>query len=567
MGIFPDLMSMEIFVPYSGRMQNKTTASQGHWNRMAPAWWSTVIWVVISAVDFRIIECKGLGEVHPEVATNYGRLRGKQADVKGTEKWVNVFLGVPFARPPTGSLRFSSPQPPEPWDGIRDAANHPAVCPQDLNILKGVQKRWKEKHPPFQNSEDCLYLNIYTPAHSSKTSKLPVMVWIHGGNFVFGAASRYDGSAIAAYEDVVVVTIQYRLGLLGFFSTGDENARGNWAFLDQLAALQWIHENIGPFGGDPESVTLFGASAGSVSVSAHVLSPLSKGLFHRAILESGVAQLPTTFSSRPQLGAEIIARVLGCEMTTSAAMVQCLRQKSEQELILANITMHSIGPVLDGVFMPKTSEEILAGKEFSAVPLMVGVTNHEFGWNIRITSPLKGLREVGDRNTIYATLKTLLSFLSLVLQFTSLSTSTVPTCTMTPNQIMLKRIMRMKLASFSGGHFSLVTSACVVRNSCTAMPWTELEAGLLCSQCLDEATEEEKLLSRTIMKYWANFARNGNPNGEGLVEWPAYNTGEQYLELNLKQKVSSKLKEKKVAFWIKTVPEKINELRQKHTDL
>ncbi|XP_061449566.1 fatty acyl-CoA hydrolase precursor, medium chain-like isoform X3 [Rhineura floridana] len=543
MGIFPDLMSMEIFVPYSGRMQNKTTASQGHWNRMAPAWWSTVIWVVISAVDFRIIECKGLGEVHPEVATNYGRLRGKQADVKGTEKWVNVFLGVPFARPPTGSLRFSSPQPPEPWDGIRDAANHPAVCPQDLNILKGVQKRWKEKHPPFQNSEDCLYLNIYTPAHSSKTSKLPVMVWIHGGNFVFGAASRYDGSAIAAYEDVVVVTIQYRLGLLGFFSTGDENARGNWAFLDQLAALQWIHENIGPFGGDPESVTLFGASAGSVSVSAHVLSPLSKGLFHRAILESGVAQLPTTFSSRPQLGAEIIARVLGCEMTTSAAMVQCLRQKSEQELILANITMHSIGPVLDGVFMPKTSEEILAGKEFSAVPLMVGVTNHEFGWNIRITSPLKGLREVGDRNTIYATLKTLLSFLGI------------------PHKILPMLLEEYlgetnNLDELREGFLDLLGDAIIIIPSIKTMQYHK-----------DEATEEEKLLSRTIMKYWANFARNGNPNGEGLVEWPAYNTGEQYLELNLKQKVSSKLKEKKVAFWIKTVPEKINELRQKHTDL
>ncbi|NXA34994.1 SASB hydrolase, partial [Eudromia elegans] len=224
----------------------------------------------------------------PEVTTALGQLKGKQANVKEIDTLVNVCLEISFAKAPLGSLRFSPPQPPKPWDDVRDATSYPPLCPQDLTILKKVDKNFKEKHSPFQTSEDCLYLNIYSPAGSDKKDKLPVMVWIHGGNFIFGGASRYDGSALAAYENVVVVVIQYRFGLLGFFSTGDEHARGKWVFLDQVAALRYIQENIHHFGEDPGSVTLFGVSAESFCVSAHVLSPLSKGLFHKAISESGI---------------------------------------------------------------------------------------------------------------------------------------------------------------------------------------------------------------------------------------------------------------------------------------
>ncbi|NWW04445.1 SASB hydrolase, partial [Oreocharis arfaki] len=213
----------------------------------------------------------------PEVSIALVRLKGTQTNVKGTDKRVNVFLGIPFAKAPLGSLRFS---PPEPWTGLRDATSYPPLCPQDLNKLKIAEKNSKEKHIAFQTSEDCLYLSVYSPAGSSKKDKLPVsvshpfvsnvMVWIHGGNFVFGGAARYDGSALSAYENVVVVIIQYRLGLLGFFNTGDEHARWNWAYLDQVAGLRWVQGNIEHFGGDLGSVTLFGISAGSCSVFAHV---------------------------------------------------------------------------------------------------------------------------------------------------------------------------------------------------------------------------------------------------------------------------------------------------------
>ncbi|NXS08381.1 SASB hydrolase, partial [Neodrepanis coruscans] len=226
----------------------------------------------------------------PEVETKSGRVRGYQFRVDSAQRSVNVFLGLPFAKPPVGSLRFSEPQPPEPWEGVRDATAYPPMCPQDSvqgQYFSDFITNRKEK-VPLQMSEDCLYLNVYTPV-STGEQKLPVLVWIHGGGLILGAASTYDGSALAALDNVVVVTIQYRLGILGYFSTGDEHARGNWGYLDQVAALKWIQENIIHFGGDPGSVTITGESAGGISVSALILSPLAKGLFHKAISESGTA--------------------------------------------------------------------------------------------------------------------------------------------------------------------------------------------------------------------------------------------------------------------------------------
>ncbi|NXY84530.1 SASB hydrolase, partial [Alcedo cyanopectus] len=226
----------------------------------------------------------------PEVVTKYGRVQGYQFKVDVAERTVNVFLGIPFAKPPVGPLRFSEPQPPEPWKGVRDATSYPPMCLQDKvqgQFISDLTDNRKEK-VLLQVSEDCLYLNVYTPS-STENEKLPVFVWIHGGGLVLGAASSYDGSALAAFDNVVVVTIQYRLGIVGYFSTGDKHARGNWGYLDQVAALQWIQENIIHFGGDPLSVTIAGESAGGVSVSALVLSPLAKGLFHKAISESGTA--------------------------------------------------------------------------------------------------------------------------------------------------------------------------------------------------------------------------------------------------------------------------------------
>nr|XP_047924753.1 fatty acyl-CoA hydrolase precursor, medium chain-like isoform X4 [Anser cygnoides] len=499
---------------------------------------------------------QGQNGAEPEVTIAHGRLRGKQANVKGTDRLVNVFLGIPFAKAPVGSLRFSPPEPPEPWNGLRDATSYPPLCPQDLAMLKKAEKNYQEKHIPFQTSEDCLYLNVYSPAGSDKKDKLPVMVWIHGGNFVFGGASRYDGSALSAYENVVVVIIQYRLGLLGFFCTGDEHARGNWALLDQVAALHWIQENIEQFGGDPGSVTLFGVSAGSCSVYAHIMSPLSKGLFHKAISESGILIPP-----------------------------------NKNILLSADLKEIKLLPlVLDGVFLHKSPEEILTGKEFHTVPLMIGVTNNEFGWNIRSTSPIPGLKEVKDKKSITSTLELLLPMMDLPAELLPMIMDEYLGNIDDPAELrdqfldllgdvgfVVPSIKALNYHKESGAptyffeYQHRPTAYWDIKPEYVKAdhgdevgfvfggPYLAGDIGLR-----DEATEEEKNLSKTLMKYWANFARNGDPNGEGLVEWPSYNLNEEYLQINLKQKKARKLKEKKVDFWKKMMFEQTNNKRMEN---
>ncbi|CAO2610062.1 Acylcarnitine hydrolase [Lemmus lemmus] len=265
--------------------------------------------------------------------------------------------------------------------------------------------------PTLSMSEDCLYLNIYTPAHAREGSNLPVMVWIHGGALVIGMASMNDGSTLAAIEDVVVVTIQYRLGVLGFFSTGDEHARGNWGYLDQVAALRWVQKNIAHFGGNPDVVTIFGVSAGGTSVSSLVVSPMSKGLFHRAIMQSGVSLLPDLISDTHERVYTTVAKLSGCETMDSEALVHCLRGKSEAEILVINKVSELcaleylfnapqvfkiIPAVVDGVFLPKHPQELLASVDFRPVPSIIGVNNDEYGWVIPMVSlssnPLGDLR-------------------------------------------------------------------------------------------------------------------------------------------------------------------------------
>ncbi|MBV97828.1 Liver carboxylesterase, partial [Eschrichtius robustus] len=187
-----------------------------------------------------------------------------------------------------------------------------------------------------------------------------VMVWIHGGGLMLGGASTYDGLALSAHENVVVVTIQYRLGIWGFFSTGDEHSRGNWGHLDQLAALHWVQENIANFGGDPGSVTIFGESAGGESVSILVLSPLAKNLFHRAISESGVA---------------LTSILVQTDMKAAAKKFFTLDLHGDPRE-----SFPFLPTVLDGVLLPKTPEEILAEKNFYPVPYIVGINKQECGW-------------------------------------------------------------------------------------------------------------------------------------------------------------------------------------------
>uniref|UniRef100_A0A8C0MAQ7 Carboxylic ester hydrolase n=2 Tax=Canis lupus familiaris TaxID=9615 RepID=A0A8C0MAQ7_CANLF len=484
----------------------------------------------------------GYPSLPPVVDTVQGKVLGKYVSLEGFAQPVAVFLGVPFAKPPLGPLRFAPPQAAEPWNFVKNTTSYPPMCSQDAvggQVLSELFTNRKD-NIPLKFSEDCLYLNIYTPADLTKNSRLPVMVWIHGGGLVVGGASTYDGLALSAHENVVVVTIQYRLGIWGFFSTGDEHGRGNWGHLDQLAALRWVQENIANFGGNPGSVTIFGESAGGESVSVLVLSPLAKNLFHRAISESGVALTAALVKKDMKDTAQQIAVFAGCKSTTSAVLVHCLRQKTEDELLEVSLklkffTLDLFGDpresypflptVVDGVLLPKMPQEILAEKKFNSVPYIIGINKQEFGWLLPMMMGYPLSEDKLDQKTASSLLWKSYPIANIPEELTPLASEKYLGGTDDP--VKKKALFLDMLGDVVFG----VPSVTVARHH---------RGG---------ASEEEIRLSKMMMKLWANFARSGNPNGEGLPSWPAYDQKEGYLQIGIPTQPAQKLKSKEMAFW------------------
>ncbi|XP_066292471.1 pyrethroid hydrolase Ces2e-like [Branchiostoma lanceolatum] len=317
------------------------------------------------------------------VSTATGQVRGTTTHTTDLpDKRIYTFLGIPYAAPPVGELRYRPPQPALPWEGVRDAVDYGSYCPQNISEANEMD------HPlkigvNMTMSEDCLTVNVFTPTVAADAA-LPVLLWIFGGGFVMGLGSPPGFESLAAHQDVVVVSFNYRVGVLGFLSTGDENMPGNYGFLDQVRAMVWVKENIRNFGGDPERVTIFGESAGGISISYHLLSPLSKGLFQRAISQSGTWK---TFpvNTQPLPVAEMFAEEAGCEAEDTAAMATCLKEKSVEELLEKQYSLQqSVGlyfmPVVDGTFVTTDPMDLMKGGEINTVDYLLGVTNHEFGW-------------------------------------------------------------------------------------------------------------------------------------------------------------------------------------------
>jgi para-nitrobenzyl esterase len=306
----------------------------------------------------------------------------KHGDISGIEReggW--MFRGIPFAAPPVGPLRFLPPQPAEPWDGVRDGSRFGAMSFQAVGTLEAMLGAGN-----FPQSEDCLFLNVATPA--ADDGRRPVMVWIHGGGFTTGSGSIpwYHGSRLVERHDVVVVSINYRLGALGFShlaGLGDAYAgSGNCGILDQIAALEWVRDNISAFGGDPGNVTIFGESAGGMSVGTLLGTPAAQGLFHRAIAQSGAAQAVRPAERAAEIAEKVAARFGGLEGLLDAPVEELLAAQAEvaaaTRFAPGSDSLLPFSPVLDGVVLPEAPHAAVAAGMAAEVDLLAGTNAHEF---------------------------------------------------------------------------------------------------------------------------------------------------------------------------------------------
>ncbi|XP_012868188.1 PREDICTED: pyrethroid hydrolase Ces2e-like isoform X2 [Dipodomys ordii] len=548
-------------------------------------------WLTAMICGFLLLplQIHGHDSSSPIRTTHTGQVKGSLVHLRDTDVKVHTFLGIPFAKPPVGPLRFAPPEHPEPWSGVRDATSYPAMCLQNLDMMN-IGEMSSLTTLPIPMSEDCLYLNIYSPASAQEGSNLPVMVWIHGGALVVGMASVYDGSMLAAIEHVVVVTIQYRLGVPGFFSTGDQHATGNWGYLDQAAALRWVQQNIAHFGGNPNRVTIFGESAGGTSVSSHVVSPMSQGLFHGAIMESGVVLLPDLISSSSEPVRSIVANLSACEKMDSEALVRCLRAKSEEEMLAITKTFKIIPAVVDGVFLPKHPTELLASADFHPVPSIIGVNTDEYGWILPMIFGLADTIKKINRKTLPAIMQNTVGLMNLPAECADLLMEEYMGDTEDPQTLqaqfhdMMGDFMfvmpALQVAHFQCSHspvyfyefqhpYSFIKDLKLQNIRADHGAEVVFVFGSSFGGSSPDFSEEEQLLSRKMMKYWANFARNGNPNSEDLIHWPLFDQNEQYLQLDIHPAVGQALKASRLKFWTKTLPQKIQELKgaEKHVEL
>ncbi|MBX0290657.1 carboxylesterase family protein [Hymenobacter sp. HSC-4F20] len=497
----------------------------------------------------------------PQVKIANGTLEGT-----ATAAGIRMFKGVPFAAPPVGELRWREPQPVQNWTGVR-AAKQFGPRAMQLPVFGDMNFRSNGV------SEDCLYLNVWTPAKSA-SEKLPVLVYFYGGGFIAGDGSepRYDGESMAR-RGIVAVTVNYRLGVFGFMAHPEltkespNHASGNYGFLDQSAALRWVQQNIAAFGGDPQKVTVAGESAGSMSVSAQMASPLSKTLFARAIGESG-SMLNTGFGPVTQTEGE----QAGVAFATSlgASTLTALRALPAQQLLEAagKPGTPRFAPTLDNYFFTQKPAATFAAGQQARVPLLVGWNSQEMGYQA-----LLGQQPPTPENFRQAVQKLYGDQAETVLKlypaatpeqaeqaatdlagdrFISYSTwKWADAHAQTGGQPVYRYIYARPRPAMvpEMGNATTGLAGGVVKQSAAAPPAPpargavhsaeiEYALGNLPGNKVFAWTPEDYKVSETMQSYFANFIKTGNPNGKGLPTWPATTPGQasQLLRLNVTTK-------------------------------
>ncbi|KAJ6651497.1 hypothetical protein lerEdw1_020905, partial [Lerista edwardsae] len=497
------------------------------------------------------------------VATSSGPLKGKQVR-SGTAA---AFLGIPYAEPPLGKLRFQKPRPHQPWSHVLEATSFGNSCPQ-LNVTNVPDADLLAPNTPL--SEDCLFLNIWVP-HPRPSTPAPILVWIHGGGFVFGTASLdvFNGAVLAATENVIVASMNYRLGILGFFYLPPA-APGNVGLWDQHLALTWLKENAAAFGGDPAQLTLFGQSAGAASVGFHLLSPASQPLFARAVLQSGTPNAPWAWKS-PEAAKEealLVSRQVGCVSDNHSAVVSCLQRKeSGYQWWLSDLGgVYSL--TTDGEFLTDEPRKLLETGAIPAKSVLMGVTADE-GSSIAFFM-IPDVRSSEGKMTQ----KQLLEGVAAVISRKYNESVAKAIAREYSESSHGPEIHREALTSFLEDYFFTCPLAEIAAkvsetrspiyvysfNQCVVGSlWPEWAGvyhgaeipylfGIVASPqgTNSSRVEADAALSRRVMRYWANFARHGlwlefdsdfllslpprrNPTGStpSEVHWPLYNATEQ----------------------------------------
>jgi para-nitrobenzyl esterase len=471
----------------------------------------------------------------PVVQVDSGQLQGVVDD------GVVSYKGIPFAAPPVGDLRWRPPQPAARWTGVRQATEYGADCMQGRFGPPRAHGAPPERAP----SEDCLFLNVWRPASAAPGAKLPVMVWIYGGGFVFGSSAMPSTSGTQfAKQGVVLVAGNYRVGHFGFFAfpalsrERPDELKGNYAYMDQIAALQWVKRNIAAFGGDPDNVTIFGFSAGGVSVHSLLASPMARGLFQKAIAESGGSR-DSVLTARPMskdgidpnypVSAETIginfAKSMGIEGVDQAALTR-LRALSADEVLhgASSTPSYETTPILDGKLVTETAETAYEAHRQPRVPIMLGSNSADTAGNrIKATTKEQLFARFGQwsgqAKAAYdpdgsADVATLVAEANddfgqaEPARFAASAFAAIgsPAYLYRFSYVQAAMRERMRAGAPHGGEIGFVFGTLGTGGFGPPLP----------------PTSEDLKVSRIAQSYWVNFARTGDPNGAGLPAWPRY---------------------------------------------
>ncbi|XP_071500640.1 acetylcholinesterase-like [Diadema antillarum] len=515
-----------------------------------------------------------------------------ESDFLNLTKPIDSYLGIPFAVPPVGDLRFEDPQPYTIMEDY-NATEHRAICPQmspvrNVPVVGPVVGR--------DVSEDCLYLTIYSPS-PKPTTPVPVMVWIHGGGYAVGAGSGiiYQPIPLVAMSDIIVVNLNYRLGVFGFLTTGDDVVTGNQGMMDQVLGLKWVRDNIAAFGGDPARVTIAGESAGGGSVSLHMLSPLSTGLFQQAIMQSGNAICPWAWSTNEGATAahRELAVQVGCDQTDSSAMVECLRHVDMDTLIREQILMGNgalSAPVVDGDFLPYNPVDMARRGQFQMVPTLIGTNEDEMSSAAMAVFPgsiLDDQPPVMNISLFRSLIPGMVYYTHTTIEVSAVEQHYVDwTVADDPSADQLDGYIRLgtdQTFSCPTEFFARAIEANgteIYRYEMTHDPNWSVYAGIPkwlgathaedlqyvfawalnpWLESLVNQTNDEKFMSIEFMRYWSNFVKSGNPNepveNQAYTDWPQYTMpGQDYKKLSLDMDNDRAMRASSCAFWLRYMP-------------